>query len=85
MGYLTASVVCNQQNCNEREDVVTIPLFLALSILASDQVSLGISVFAINPAAGSLGLPTRTSTQTIGTIRVPANGATTPAAVNVTI
>jgi hypothetical protein len=72
---------CNQQNCNQREVRRVYSLFLAFVHPSLRSSEPGHFRLRHQPTAGSLGLPTRTSTQTVGAIRVPANGATTPEAV----
>jgi len=64
---------------------VTIPYSWILSTPTTDMVSLGFMISAANTAAASGGQPTRTTTQTLGSIKVPANGSTTTETLKVTI
>lgn len=64
---------------------VTIPYSWTLSTPTTDMVSLGFMISAANTAAASGGQPTRTTTQTLGSIKVPANGLTTTEALKATI
>ena len=81
MGYLIASVAATNKTATSAKCVVSIPyswLLFHPSLRSSEP---GHFRLRHQPTAGSLGLPTRTSTQTVGAIRVPANGETTPEAV----
>ncbi len=83
--FESASVAATGRTATAAKCVVTIPYSWLLSSPASDHVILSVVVFAENPTAGAFGQPTRTSSQTLGTIPVPVNGSTTPEAISVTI
>ena len=64
---------------------VTIPYSWILSTPTVDMVSLAYTISAVNTAAASGGQPTRISSQTLGTIKVPATGLTTTETLKATI
>ena len=64
---------------------VTIPYSWTLSTPTTDMVSLGFMISTANTAAASGGQPTRTTTQTLGSVKVPANGLTTTETLKATI
>lgn len=63
---------------------VTIPYSWTLSTQNSDMVALGFTVSAIGPNSSN-GEPTRLSSQSLPSIKVPANGSTTPETIDSTI
>ena len=67
-----------------RTCIVTIPYSWPLSTAKTDTITLLYNVSAIGAASGG-GVPLRLSTQTLPSIKVPANGAATPIAVESTI
>jgi len=64
---------------------VTIPYSWNLGSSTTDKVTLTYSIIAPVEATGSSVLPSRISSQSIGTISVPANGATTTETITATI
>lgn len=64
---------------------VNIPYSWTLGSASTDKVTLTYEIFAPVEASTSSSLPNRVSEQTIGTISVPANGATTTETITATI
>jgi hypothetical protein len=64
---------------------VTIPYSWPLKTPASDSVTLSYSVEAVNTSTTTGGQPTRSSFQSLPTIKVPASGATTTETIASTI
>ncbi len=80
-----ASVIATRNGTTSAKCTVTIPYSWNLSNRATDKVDLSytINAFSNSTTAGSVVL--RTSSQTIGAISIPVNGATTTETVNATI